>query len=73
MRQLDDDVEYQVIARGADAHAADDAAVIRKYFNLEACLRDLCQEWSERDQRYSSLHQYFPGVYSQDPTVCWGF
>lgn len=64
VRQLDDDVEYQVIARGADARAADDAAVLRSYFNLEASLRDLCQEWSERDQRYRSLHQYFPGVCS---------
>lgn len=60
---MEDDVEYQVIARGAGAHASDDAAVLKDYFNLKACLSTLCKEWSERDQRYRSLHQYFPGIY----------
>lgn len=62
VRQLLDDVEYQVVARGANAHAADDAEILRDYFNLKACLRVLSKDWSERDQRYKSLRQYFPGM-----------
>lgn len=61
VQQVLDDVQYQVIARGDKARVAEDAAVLRDYFNLQACLKDLCQEWCSRDERYKSLHTYFPG------------
>ena len=65
LQQLEADVQYQVIARGEAAGAADDAAVLRDYFNLNACLTDLSREWSQRDQRFNSVHQYFPGAMHQ--------
>lgn len=61
VQQLSDDVQYQVIARGEAADTSEDAAVLRDYFNLQACLKDLCQEWSDRDERFNKIHAYFPG------------
>ena len=61
VQQMPDDVQYQVIARGANVSMAEDAAVLRDYFNLQACLKELCEDWSRRDARFQSLHAYFPG------------
>lgn len=62
VQQLSDDVQYQVIARGEAADTTEDAAVLRDYFNLQACkLKDLCKEWSSRDERFRKIHTYFPG------------
>lgn len=62
MQQLADDVQYQVIARGETTDPSEDAAVLRDYFNLQACkLEDQCQEWSSRDERFRKIHTYFPG------------
>lgn len=66
VQQLSDNVQYLVMARGAAADTSEDAAVLRDYFNLQACkLKDLCQEWSSRDERFRKIHIYFPG--RQDP------
>lgn len=62
MQQLLDDVQYQVIVRGDDADVLEDAAVLRDYFNLQACLKDLCQDWSSRDNRFRNIYTYFPGT-----------
>ncbi|DBA76918.1 TPA: 8-oxoguanine glycosylase ogg1 [Trebouxia sp. C0004] len=72
VQQTPSDVRYQVIARGDSAACSEDAAVLRNYFNLQACLEELSQEWSSRDSRYKSLHSYFPGarVLRQDPVEC---
>ena len=64
VQQRPDDVVYQVIARGNDAGPSEDAAVLRDYFNLQACLEELCQEWSSRDARFKSIHKYFPGSHA---------
>ncbi len=61
VQQMPEDVKYQVVARGESASSAEDAAVLRDYFNLQACLEDLCLEWSNRDGRFKSIHTYFPG------------
>lgn len=61
VQQRPDDVVYQVVARSNDAGPSEDAAVLRDYFNLQACLAELCQEWSSRDARFKSIHKYFPG------------
>ena len=63
-------VRYQVIARGNDAASSEDAAVLRNYFNLQACLEELSQEWSSRDARYKSIHSYFPGRTSKSYHIC---
>ncbi|KAL3141464.1 hypothetical protein ABBQ32_005027 [Trebouxia sp. C0010 RCD-2024] len=72
VQQLSDDVQYQVIARGKAAATSEDGTVLRDYFNLQACLKDLCQEWSDRDERFNKIHAYFPGarVLRQDPVEC---
>ncbi|DBA86490.1 TPA: hypothetical protein ACH3X2_005469 [Trebouxia sp. C0005] len=72
VQQTPSDVRYQVIARGDNAASSEDAAVLRNYFNLQACLEELSQEWSSRDARYKSIHSYFPGarVLRQDPVEC---
>lgn len=61
VQQRPDDIVYQVIARGNDAGPSEDAAVLRDYFNLQACLAELCQEWSSRDARFKSIYEHFPG------------
>lgn len=62
VQQLADDVQYQVVARGEAAHPSEDAAVLRDYFNLQACtLEERCREWSSRDERFRKIHTYFPG------------
>lgn len=61
MQQTPNDVRYLVIARGDSAASSEDAAVLRNYFNLQACLEELSQQWSSRDARYKSIHTYFPG------------
>lgn len=65
VQQLSGDVQYQVIARGKAADSSEDAAVLRDYFNLQTCLKDLCQEWCRRDERYRMIHAYFPGKHLQ--------
>ena len=47
----------------------DEEAVIRDYFQLDTSLRDLYQEWRERDARFCSVADRFPGVrvLRQDP------
>ncbi|CAG9465666.1 unnamed protein product [Pedinophyceae sp. YPF-701] len=76
VRQLEDDVEYRVIARGpAAAHAdagdpapADHAAVV-DYFNLGHCLAEMTCEWAAADERFRDVHPHFHGarMLRQDP------
>ena len=61
VQQLSDDIQYQVLARGSNADVSQDAAVLKDYFNLQASLSSLCQEWSNRDERFRKIHTYFPG------------
>ena len=70
VQQTPSDVRYQVIARGDSAASSEDAAVLRNYFNLQACLEELSQEWSSRDARYKSIHGYFPGSTSISYHIC---
>ena len=61
VQQTKDDVQYQVIAYGQGAVSSEDGAVLRNYFNLQACLEDLCQDWASKDKRFKAIHTYFPG------------
>ncbi|KAK9811557.1 hypothetical protein WJX72_005824 [[Myrmecia] bisecta] len=72
VQQLEDDVVYQVIARGEGAHPADDEAVLRDYFSLDASLAALSEEWAQQDARFRNIRAYFPGarVLRQDPVEC---
>jgi len=70
VQQTPGDVRYQVIARGDNAASSEDAAVLRNYFNLQACLEELSQEWSSRDARYKSIHSYFSGETSKSYHAC---
>ncbi|GAB4821909.1 hypothetical protein N2152v2_008955 [Parachlorella kessleri] len=72
LRQLDGDVEYQVVARGPQALAAEDAAVLHDYFNLGTSLAELAQQWCAADARFCTVHPHLPGarMLRQDPVEC---
>lgn len=72
MRQLDSDVQYSVVARGADAPPAGDAAALHDYFNLSHSLALLATGWRAADPHFTSVHSHFPGarVLRQDPLEC---
>ncbi len=64
VRQLEGDVEYQILARGADASASDDAAVLHDYFNLSTPMGGLVPQWCAADEkRFAKVHVYFPGAF----------
>lgn len=67
VRQDDDDVSYQVLARGDGADAVHDAAVLRDYFNLDTGLAALSDDWAARDGRFAAIRDYIAGV---DNTGC---
>ena len=62
MRQLDGDVEYQVVARGPQALAIEDAAVLHDYFNLGTSLADLARQWCAADTRFCTVHPHLQGM-----------
>jgi hypothetical protein len=72
LRQLPDDVEYQVIARGDAAAAAQDAAALHEYFNLSHSLAELAPGWCAACARYAHVHPHLPGarMLRQDPVEC---
>lgn len=72
LRQLPDDVQYQVVARGAGAAAAADAAALHDYFNLGTRLADLAPSWRAACPRYAHVHHLLPGarMLRQDPLEC---
>ncbi|GLC39594.1 hypothetical protein PLESTB_000809200 [Pleodorina starrii] len=70
--QLPDDVRYRVLARGRDASSADDAAVLRDYFNLDTRLSQLATGWAASCSRFRDVSPHFPGarMLRQDPLEC---
>lgn len=72
LRQLPDDVQYRVIARGTGADPAADAAVLSEYFNLNHRLAELAPGWCAACTRYAAVHPLLPGarMLRQDPVEC---
>ena len=61
MRQLEDDVSWQVLARGPGADPSDDAAVLHDYFTLDTKLAALNPEWAAACSHFAKVHPFFPG------------
>eukprot|EP00879_Flechtneria_rotunda_P019415 GHRR01020392.1.p1 GENE.GHRR01020392.1~~GHRR01020392.1.p1 ORF type:complete len:645 (+),score=244.11 GHRR01020392.1:58-1992(+) len=61
IRQLNDDVEYRVLARGPSAPRSGDPAAMRDYFNLDTSLSTLSLEWAQRDERFRCIAPHLPG------------
>ncbi|KAL4458510.1 hypothetical protein ABPG75_013375 [Micractinium tetrahymenae] len=72
LRQLANDVQYQVIARAPQDLAAADAAALRDYFNLPTSLAQLAPGWCAACDRYAAVHALLPGarMLRQDPVEC---
>ena len=72
LRQLEDDVQYAVLARGTGADAAEDHAALADYFNLSTSLAALAARWAAADPLFASLHPNLPGarMLRQDPLEC---
>ncbi|WIA29588.1 hypothetical protein OEZ86_012079 [Tetradesmus obliquus] len=73
LRQLLDDVQWRVLARGPGASPEADAAALREYFNLDAAdLAVLYSEWCSRDARFAAVSPHLPGarMLRQDPVEC---
>jgi hypothetical protein len=72
MRQLADDVQYRVLARGACANPAGDAAALADYFNLGTQLAELAPAWRAACPRYAHVAALLPGarMLRQDPVEC---
>ena len=62
LRQEEDDVAWQVLARGPDSLASEDLAVLHDYFNLHEPLGSMCQSWAGKDARFSLISPYCPGL-----------
>lgn len=61
IKQLEDDVVYQVVGRGAQALAAEDATVMDDYFNTSTSLAKLAEGWCAVDQRYRCVYPHLTG------------
>ncbi len=61
IKQLEDDVVYQVVGRGAQALAAEDATVMHDYFNTTTSLAKLAEGWCAADQRYRFVYPHLTG------------
>lgn len=72
LRQLHDDVQYRVIARGDGADPAGDAAALADYFNLSHSLAALAPGWAAACTRFAAVHPLLPGarMLRQDPVEC---
>ncbi len=72
MRQLPDDVQYRVVARGEGAEPAGDAAALADYFNLSHSLAALAPGWRSACARFAAVHPLLPGarMLRQDPVEC---
>lgn len=72
LRQLPDDVQYRVIARGEGASPAEDAAVLSDYFNLQHSLAALAPGWAAACPRFAAVAPHLPGarLLRQDPVEC---
>ena len=62
LRQEEDDVLWQVLARGPGAPASKDSAVIKNYFNLHSSLAEMSEGWAAQDPRFKLIAPYFPGT-----------
>lgn len=72
LRQLPDDVQYRIIARGTGADPAGDASALADYFNLSHRLAELAPSWCSACARYAAVHPLLPGarMLRQDPVEC---
>lgn len=72
LRQLADDVQYRVVARGAAAPLEEDAAALHDYFNLSTPLAGLAPGWAAACARYAAVAPLLPGarMLRQDPVEC---
>ena len=72
LRQLPNDVQYRVIARGEGADPAVDAAALADYFNLSHSLAALSPSWCSACDRFAAVHPLLPGarMLRQDPVEC---
>ncbi|PRW59786.1 N-glycosylase DNA lyase OGG1 [Chlorella sorokiniana] len=72
VRQLPNDVEYRVIARGEGTDPGSDAAALADYFNLSHSLAALAPGWCAACGRYAAVHPLLPGarMLRQDPVEC---
>lgn len=72
LRQLQDDVKWQVLARGPGSSPDADAAALHDYFNLGIDLAAFYSEWAERDERFWHIAPALPGarMLRQDPVEC---
>jgi len=61
LRQGEDDVAWQVLARGPNSLASEDLGVLRDYFNLHEPLGKMCKTWAGKDARFKLISPYFPG------------
>eukprot|EP00775_Hariotina_reticulata_P014646 gene14646-14794_t len=61
LRQLEDDVEYCVLARAAGEIEQCDLAALRDYLQLDRNLQQLCHEWSRRDERFRHISKHLQG------------
>ena len=63
LRQVEADVQWQVLARGPDSSESRDAESLREYFNLHEPLADMSREWAAKDPRFELISPYFPGAH----------
>ena len=72
LRQLPDDVQFNVIARGAGASPAGDHAALADYFNLRHSLAALAPGWAAACPRFAAVAPHLPGarLLRQDPVEC---
>ena len=62
LEQLENDVQWQVLARGPNSSPAADVETLRDYFNLHEPLASMSKEWAATDPRFKLISPYFPGT-----------
>jgi hypothetical protein len=61
LRQGEDDVMWQVLARGPESCAGEDLRVLQDYFNLHEPLGEMCKAWADKDARFKLISPFLPG------------
>lgn len=61
LQQLENDVQWQILARGPNSSPINDLEALRHYFNLHEPLAAMSEDWAAKDPRFKLISPYFPG------------
>lgn len=74
LRQAENDIEWQVLARGPSSTERDDLKALTEYFNLHEPLAAMSRDWADKDPRFRLISPYFPGPAMSEVLefcICW--